>query len=88
MSATATPFRYMSVLKEARYFRVMRGTMVRGRVELDRGKPRVAEVLEIDPSSARPGERADPAQAKDLNSTLATHDLAAALLNLVEYRLG
>lgn len=30
--------------------------MGRVRVEQDRGKQRVAEVLEVDPSSARPGE--------------------------------
>jgi cold shock protein len=49
-------FLHMSVLKEAGYVWLPRGTTVRVKVEQDRGKPRVAEVLEIDTSTARPGE--------------------------------
>ena len=49
-------FLYMTVLKEAGYVWLPRGTTVRVRVEQDRGKQRVAEVLEIDTSTARPGQ--------------------------------
>jgi hypothetical protein len=49
----------MSVLKEAGYYWIPRGTTVRVRIEEDRGKKRVAEVLEIDTGTARPGEN-DP----------------------------
>ena len=49
-------FLHMTVLKEAGYIWLPRGTTVRVRVEPDRGKQRVAEVLEIDTSTARPGE--------------------------------
>jgi cold shock protein len=49
-------FLHMSVLKEAGYVWLPRGTTVRVKVEQDRGKPRVAEVLEIDTNTARPGE--------------------------------
>jgi cold shock protein len=49
-------FLHMSVLKEAGYVWLPRGTTVRVRVEQDRGKQRVAEVLEIDASTARPGQ--------------------------------
>ena len=49
-------FLHMSVLKEAGYVWLPRGTTVRVRIEEDGGKRRVAEVLEIDTSTARPGE--------------------------------
>jgi CspA family cold shock protein len=49
-------FLHMSVLKEAGYVWLPRGTTVRVRVEQERGKQRVAEVLEIDTSTARSGE--------------------------------
>jgi cold shock protein len=49
-------FLHMSVLKEAGYVWLPRGTTVLVRIEQDRGKPRVAEVLEIGTSTARPGE--------------------------------
>ena len=49
-------FLHMSVLKEAGYVWLPRGTTVRVKVEQDRGKQRVAEVLEIDTGTARPGE--------------------------------
>jgi cold shock protein len=49
-------FLHMSVLKEAGYVWLPRGTTVRVKVEQDRGKQRVAEVLEIDTSTARVGE--------------------------------
>ncbi len=49
-------FLHMSELKEAGYVWLPRGTTVRVRIEMDRGKQRVAEVLEIDTSTARLGE--------------------------------
>ena len=49
-------FLHMAVLKEAGYVWLPRGTTVWVRVEPDRGKQRVAEVLEIDTSTARLGE--------------------------------
>jgi cold shock protein len=49
-------FLHMSVLKEAGYVWLPRGTTVRVRAEEDRGKQRVVEVLEIDTSTARAGE--------------------------------
>jgi CspA family cold shock protein len=58
LSSGGDAFLHMSVLKEAGYVWIPRGTTLRVRVETDRGKPRVAEVLEIDPSTARPGENA------------------------------
>ncbi len=48
-------FLHMTVLKEAGYVWLPRGTTVRVRIEHDRGKRRVAEVLKIDTSTARPG---------------------------------
>ena len=45
------------MLKEAGYVGIPRGTTLQVRVETDRGKPRVAEVLEVDTSTARPGEK-------------------------------
>jgi cold shock CspA family protein len=51
-------FLHMSVLKEAGYVWLPRGTTVRVRIEAKRGKQRVAEVLEIDHSTTRPGENA------------------------------
>jgi cold shock protein len=47
----------MSVLKQAGYVWLPRGTTVWVRIEAERGKQRVAEVLEIDLSTARPGEK-------------------------------
>ena len=49
-------FLHMSVLKEAVYVVLPRGTTVRVTVEQDRSKQRVAEVLKIDTIAARPGE--------------------------------
>ena len=49
-------FLHMSVLKEAGYVWIPRGTTLRVRLENGGGKPRVAEVFEVDPSTARPGE--------------------------------
>ena len=51
-------FLHMSVLKQAGYVWLPRGTTVWVRIEAERGKQRVAEVLEIDLSTARPGENA------------------------------
>ena len=56
-------FLHMTVLKEAGYIWLPRGTTVRIRIEKDRGRQRVAEVLEIDTSTARPGEN-EPIQRK------------------------
>ena len=53
----------MSVLKEAGYIWLPRGTTVRVRVEEDGRKWRLAEVLEIDISTARPGEN-EPVRRK------------------------
>ncbi len=49
-------FLHMSVLTEAGYVWIPRGTTMRVRLEEDRGKRRVAEVLEVDTSTAQPGE--------------------------------
>ena len=49
-------FLHMAVLKEAGYVWLPRGTTVRVRVEEDGGKQRVVEVLEVNTSTARPGE--------------------------------
>src|SRR5215204_2971233 len=61
-------FLHMSVLKQAGYVWLPRGTTVRVRIEAERGKQRVAEVLEIDQHRQAGRERADPAQAQDLNA--------------------
>jgi hypothetical protein len=59
--------RASSVLKEAGYVWIPRGTILRVRVETDDdSKPRVAEVLEVDASTARPGEN-KPILRKRLN---------------------
>src|SRR5215210_5142544 len=49
-------FLHMSVLKAAGYVWLPRGTTVRVRIEEGGSKRRVAEVLDIDTSTARPGE--------------------------------
>jgi CspA family cold shock protein len=49
-------FLHMSVLKETGYVWLPRGTTMLVRVEDERGKRRVAEVLEVNTSTARPGE--------------------------------
>ena len=49
-------FLHMSVLKAAGYYSLPRGTTVRVRVEPERGKHRVVEVLNVDTSSAQHGE--------------------------------
>ena len=49
-------FLHMHVLKEGGYYFVPRGTTVQVRVEPDRGKYRVAEVLHVDTSTAHHGE--------------------------------
>ena len=59
-------FLHMSVLKEAGYVWLPRGTTVRVRIEVERGKQRIAEVLAIDTSTASGRERADLAQAQEL----------------------
>ena len=49
-------FLHMSVLKAGGYYSLPRGTTVRVRVEPERDKYRVVEVLNVDTSSARHGE--------------------------------
>ena len=49
-------FLHMEVLKAGGYYFVPRGTTVRVRVEPDRGKHRVVEVLNVDTSTAQHGE--------------------------------
>ncbi|MPR13896.1 cold-shock protein [Microvirga tunisiensis] len=61
-------FLHMSVLKQVGYVWLPRGTTVRVRIEAERGKQRVAEVLEMTPALPDRRERADHAQARDLNA--------------------
>lgn len=49
-------FLHVSALKEAGYVSVPAGTTVRVRVEPERGRLRVVEILSVDTSTARPGE--------------------------------
>ena len=49
-------FLHMEVLKAGGYYFVPRGTTVRVRVEPDRGKHRVVEMLSVDTSTAQHGE--------------------------------
>jgi cold shock protein len=49
-------FLHMSVLKEAGYYWIPRGTTVRAKIADDRSKRRIAEVIEVDTSTARSGE--------------------------------
>jgi cold shock CspA family protein len=57
LSSGGDAFLHMSVLKEAGYVWIPCGTTLRVRVETDDdGKPQVAEVLEVDASTAEPGE--------------------------------
>jgi CspA family cold shock protein len=49
-------FLHMEALKAGGYYFVPRGTTVQVRVEPDRGKHRVVEVLNVDASTARYGE--------------------------------
>ena len=49
-------FLHVDALKEGGYYFVPRGTTVQVRLEPDRGKQRVAEVLYVDTSTAREGE--------------------------------
>ena len=58
LSGGGDAFLHMSVLKEAGYVWVPRGTTLRVRTEDGRGKRRVMEVLEVDTGTARPGENA------------------------------
>ena len=56
LSGGGDAFLHLKVLKAAGYVWIPRGTTLRVRTEVDRGKQRVAEVLEVDASTARPGE--------------------------------
>ena len=49
-------FLHMDVLKVSGYYFVPRGTSVQVRVEPDRGKYRVVEILSVDTSTAQHGE--------------------------------
>ncbi len=49
-------FLHMSVLKAAGYVTVPAGTTLRVRVEVDQGKQRVKEIVEVDLRTAHPGE--------------------------------
>lgn len=49
-------FLHMSVLKAGGYYSLPRGTTVQVRVEPDRGKHKVVEVLHVDTSTAQHGE--------------------------------
>lgn len=49
-------FLHMDVLKVGGYYFVPRGTSVQVRVEPDRGKYRVVEILSVDTSTAQHGE--------------------------------
>jgi CspA family cold shock protein len=49
-------FLHMNVLKAGGYYFVPRGTSVQVRVEPDRGKHRVVELLGVDTSTAQHGE--------------------------------
>ena len=49
-------FLHVSVLTAAGYVSVPAGTAMRVRVEEEQGRRRVVEVLDVDTSSARPGE--------------------------------
>jgi len=49
-------FLHMTVLKDAGFYFVPRGTTVQVRVKPERGKYRVVEVLHVDTSTARHGE--------------------------------
>jgi cold shock protein len=51
-------FLHMSVPKVAGYVWIPRGTTLRVRYEEESGKPKVAEVLEVDTSTSRSGENA------------------------------
>ena len=49
-------FLHMDVLKVGGYYFVPRGTRMQVRVEADRGKYRVVEILSVDTSTAQHGE--------------------------------
>jgi CspA family cold shock protein len=49
-------FLHMSVLKAGGYYSLPRGTSIEVRVEPERGKNKVVEVLHVDTSTARHGE--------------------------------
>ena len=49
-------FLHVSTLKEAGYVSVPAGTTLRVKVEPERGRQRIVEVLSVDTSTANPGE--------------------------------
>jgi cold shock protein len=51
-------FLHLAVLKPAGYVSVPAGTRMRVRIEQEKGRRRVVEVLEVDTSTARRGEPA------------------------------
>jgi CspA family cold shock protein len=69
-------FLHVSVLKAAGYVSVPAGTTLRVKIELDGNRPRVAEVLSVDTSTANPGEPGPVRRKK--NPTEAPPDSAKA----------
>lgn len=69
-------FLHVSVLKAAGYVSVPAGTTLRVKIELDGNRPRVAEVLSVDTSTANPGEPGPVRRKK--NATEAAPDSAGA----------
>jgi cold shock protein len=71
-------FLHVSVLKEAGYVSISAGTTLRVKVEPERGRQRIVEVLSVDTSTANPGEAppvvrktaAPPNDAGDRSHTL------------------
>jgi len=60
-------FLHMSVLKAGGYYSLPRGTTVQVRVEPDRGKHKVVEIMRVDTSTAQHGEP-PPLVRKQANS--------------------
>jgi cold shock protein len=63
LSGGGDAFLHMSVLKKAGYVRIPRGTTMRVRIEEKWGKRQVAEIFEIDTTTAQDGEK-DPVLRK------------------------
>ena len=68
--AKGDAFLHMSVLNAGGYYSLPRGTTVHVRVEPDRGKYKVVEVLQVDTSTAHHGEPS-PLMRKKPNEILA-----------------
>ena len=61
-------FLHVSVLKEAGYVSVPAGTTMRVRVEPERGRQRIVEVLSVDTRTANPGEPPPVARKQPVNA--------------------